>query len=65
MVSDYDVLVLQYLYYRAAALWDRHDDGLTTVEWIILIGIVAAMAATVGKIVSDKVKAKAEKIPGL
>jgi len=48
--------------------WDARQDseaGLTTVEWVILIGIVVAMAVTVGGIVATKVTNKANSIPGL
>ncbi len=44
----------------------RSDErGLTTAEWVILIGVVAALAVTVGAIMTQRIVDKANNTPGL
>ena len=43
----------------------EHDDrerGFSTVEWVLIVSIVVAMATTVGLVILNKVKAKANGI---
>lgn len=64
-MSAHLALLMTFVRSRFAAQRDNPEGGLTTVEWVILIGIVVAMAATVGGIIAAKVTNKANSIPGL
>jgi hypothetical protein len=60
--TGYAELILRSRIDRARALSAGGDVGASVVEWVIITALLVGMAAAVGTIILNKVKAKADTI---
>lgn len=62
MNAEFTLLALAVTFARSR-LSARDDEGLGTLEWVILVAICAAVAIAAGAIIVTKITNKANSIP--